>query len=165
MQNPNLTPTSVLWLSACGAVSVWFLYWIFYDLIIWGKDLVQVNPLNYFGVAVVFTFMLFSGLGVRKIEALCYLGSTAAVLWFGYWILYDVLVWNKPLSQTNVVNYAGLTLSLVLVFVPKIFSSFKSKQRETIQAPVKANVKKQAKATKRVKKRVTAPKKSSVKPN
>ena len=79
MQNPN-TPTLVLWLSACGAAILWFLYWIIYDLIVWNKALVQVNPQNYLGIVLALSFAVFSGLGVRKTEAISYLGSTASLL-------------------------------------------------------------------------------------
>jgi hypothetical protein len=85
MQNPNLNAIQVLWLSACGASFLWFLYWIIYDLILWNKTLVQVNPLNYFGLTLALSFAVFSGLGVRKTEGVCYLGSTASFLWFSYW--------------------------------------------------------------------------------
>jgi len=47
MQNPNLNAIQVLWFSACSVSFLWFLYWIIYDLIIWDKALVEVNPLNY----------------------------------------------------------------------------------------------------------------------
>jgi hypothetical protein len=112
LQNPNLNAIQVLWLSACGASFLWFLYWIIYDLILWNKALVQVNPLNYLGLTLALSFVVFSGLGVRKTEAVCYLGSTASFLWFSYWILFDVLVWDKKLVQVNAVNYVGVLLSL-----------------------------------------------------
>lgn len=157
MQNPNLSPTNILWLSACTASLLWFLYWIFYDLIVWGKQLVQVNPLNYFGVALALTFMLFSGLGVRKLEAVCYLGSTAGLLWFLYWMMYDVLVWNKPFSQVNMMNYAGIALSLALAFVPKAASLWTSKEK--VVAPLVVQ-KKSERTSKRVKKQAVSAKKS-----
>ena len=121
MQNPN-TPTLILWLSTCGAAILWFLYWILFDLIVWNKALVQVNPQNYLGIVLALSFAVFSGLGVRKTEAISYLGSTASLLWFSYWILYDILVWDKPFMQVNPVNYAGIVLSLFLLFVPKILT-------------------------------------------
>jgi hypothetical protein len=39
----------VLWLAASMMFSVWFLYWIFYDIFVWGKALTQVGPANYAG--------------------------------------------------------------------------------------------------------------------
>jgi hypothetical protein len=157
MQNPNLSPTNVLWLSACTATLLWFLYWIFYDLIVWGKQLVQVNPLNYFGVALALTFMLFSGFGARKFEAACYLGSTAGLSWFTYWITYDFIVWNKTLGQINVINYAGVALSLALAFVPKAVSLWKSKEKMVAQPVVQ---KKSERTSKRLKKQAVSTKKS-----
>lgn len=150
MQNPNLNITQALWFSACGAASLWFVYWIFYDLIVWNKSLVQVAPLNYFGVALSVTLMLFSGLGVRKIETLCYLGSTASILWFTYWIMYDLLVWHKPFSEVNTVNYIGVLLSLWLVFVPKV-AALKPKRTMILKTTPTTT---QKRATRRVKKRV-----------
>lgn len=132
MQNQNLNITQALWFSTCGVASLWFLYWIMYDLIVWNKSLIQVTPLNYFGVALSVALMLFSGLGVRKLESLCYLGSTASILWFTYWITYDLMVWNKPFSEVNTVNYIGVVLSLWLVFVPKI-ASLKPKKQVIVQ--------------------------------
>jgi hypothetical protein len=148
MQNPNLTATNVLWVSACGASLLWFLYWIFYDLIVWGKQLMQVNPLNYLGVGLALTFMLFSGLGVRKLEAICYLGSTASFLWFTYWTLYDLLVWNKTLAEVNAINYAGMFLSLALVFIPKV-AAWRSKKQIVAQPVVETPRKKVSKRAKK----------------
>src|SRR3990172_3283728 len=128
MQNPNLNVFQALWFSAWGAALLWFMYWIFYDLIVWNKLLVEVSPLNYFGVALSVTLMLFSGLGVRKLESLCYLGSTAFILWFTYWIMYDLFVWNKSLVEVNAVNYVGVVLSLWVIFVPKIVALKPTKQ-------------------------------------
>jgi hypothetical protein len=136
MQNPNLNAIQVLWLSACGASVLWFLYWIIYDLIIWNKGLVQVNPLNYLGLTLALSFAVFSGLGVRKTEAVCYLGSTASFLWFSYWILYDVLVWDKKLVQINTINYVGALLSLFVFFIPRILSMISTK-RVTTEAAYK----------------------------
>jgi hypothetical protein len=148
MQNPNLNITRALWFSACGVSSLWFLYWIFYDLIVWNKQLVQVSPLNYFGVALSVSLMLFSGLGVRKLESLCYLGSTASILWFTYWITYDLVVWNKSFSEVNTVNYIGVVLSLWLVFVPKI-ASLKPKKQALVQTTIATTQKRPAPRTKK----------------
>ena len=148
MQNPNLNITQTLWFSACGAALLWFMYWIFYDLIVWSKLLVEVSPLNYFGVALSVSLMLFSGLGVRKLESLCYLGSTASILWFAYWITYDLTVWNKSFSEVNTVNYIGVVLSLWLVFVPKI-ATLKPKKQAVVQATAATTQKRTAPRTKK----------------
>ena len=136
MQSQSLSVTRVLWFSVFGASLLWFLYWIFFDLIVWNKLLVQVNPMNYLGVMVSLSIMLISGLGVRKIEAVCYLGSTASLLWFLYWILFDVLVWNKSLTEINALNFAGVALSLFIVTIPKIMA-LKPKKQATIEVTQK----------------------------
>ena len=43
--------------------------------------------------------------------------SVTSSIWYLYWICYDVLVWNKPLTQVRSLNYAGLMLSLAFIFV------------------------------------------------
>jgi hypothetical protein len=112
------------------------MYWIFYELIVWNKLLVQVNPLNYLGVMVSLSVMLISGLGVRKIEAVCYLGSTASLLWFVYWILFDILVWNKSFTEMNPLNYAGVILALFVAIIPKM-AALKPKKQATIEVTQK----------------------------
>jgi len=136
MQSQSLSATRVLWFSVFGATLLWFLYWIFFDLIVWNKLLVQVNPMNYLGVMLSLSVMLISGLGVRKIEAVCYLGSTASLLWFLYWILFDVFVWNKSLMEINALNFAGVALSLFIVTIAKIIA-LKPKKQATIEAAQK----------------------------
>ena len=151
VQNPNLSAIQILWLSACGASILWFLYWILYDLIVWNKALVQVNPQNYLGLALALSFAVFSGLGVRKTEVVCYLGSTASLLWFSYWVLYDILVWDKPFMQANTVNYAGAVLSLSVLFIPKLLT-LKSKKQAAIEVAkkrVQVQTKKRATAGKK----------------
>jgi hypothetical protein len=39
-----------LWIIAFGISSIWFLYWIGYDVFVWNKVLSQVLPQNYFGL-------------------------------------------------------------------------------------------------------------------
>jgi len=38
-----------IWFVASTISSAWFLYWIFYDIFVWGKALTQVGPANYAG--------------------------------------------------------------------------------------------------------------------
>jgi hypothetical protein len=38
-----------------------------------------------------------------------------SLLWFLYWIGYDVVVWGKPLIRVNFVNYTGAVLSLAVI--------------------------------------------------
>jgi hypothetical protein len=37
--------------------------------------------------------------------------------WFLYWIVYDVLVWGKAITQAQPANYAGLAASVVFMIV------------------------------------------------
>jgi hypothetical protein len=43
-------------------------------------------------------------------RALC-LASAVSLLWFLYWIGYDIVVWNKPLFRAGLFNYVGAILS------------------------------------------------------
>jgi hypothetical protein len=38
---------------------VWYSYWIAYDMFAWNKSLIQVNPLNYFGVTAILGLIAF----------------------------------------------------------------------------------------------------------
>ena len=40
-----------LWFIISYALCIWFLYWIYYDHILFEKELAQANLLNYFGLA------------------------------------------------------------------------------------------------------------------
>jgi hypothetical protein len=48
-----------LWLVFSIISSIWFLYWICYDLLVWNKALTQVLPANYAGFVVSITFAVF----------------------------------------------------------------------------------------------------------
>jgi len=48
---------------------------------------------------------------------LWFAASIVTSVWFLYWICYDVLVWNKALTQAAPANYVGLTVSIVLVIL------------------------------------------------
>jgi hypothetical protein len=41
--------------------------------------------------------------------------SFVSLVWFLYWIGYDVVVWKKPLVGVNLFNYAGAVLSLAAI--------------------------------------------------
>jgi hypothetical protein len=41
------------------AALVWYSYWISYDIFAWNKSLIQVNPLNYFGVTAIVGLLVF----------------------------------------------------------------------------------------------------------
>ena len=46
---------------------------------------------------------------------LSYAVFTASFVWYLYWILYDVIVWNKSFLQVNIINYFGLTAMVGLI--------------------------------------------------
>ena len=35
--------------------------------------------------------------------------------WFSYWIIFDIVVWNKPLAQVNSLNYIGAATSAIFI--------------------------------------------------
>jgi cell division septum initiation protein DivIVA len=35
--------------------------------------------------------------------------------WYSYWIIHDIVVWNKPLAQLNMLNYVGATASAIFI--------------------------------------------------
>jgi len=37
--------------------------------------------------------------------------------WYSYWIIFDSVVWNKPLAQFNLLNYIGATASAIFILV------------------------------------------------
>jgi hypothetical protein len=51
-------PFKLAWTGVFITVSIWFFYWIFYDVSVWGKSLYQVNSLNYVGVAISITLVI-----------------------------------------------------------------------------------------------------------
>lgn len=46
-----------------------------------------------------------------------FVASIISSAWFLYWICYDVLVWNKALTQAAPANYVGFIVSIVLVIL------------------------------------------------
>jgi hypothetical protein len=36
-------------------------------------------------------------------------------MWYSYWIIFDSVIWNKPLAQFNLLNYIGATTSAIFV--------------------------------------------------
>jgi hypothetical protein len=51
----------------------------------------------------------------RAVELALRSASVVSLLWFLYWIGYDVIVWGKPLVRANSVNYFGAVLSLIVL--------------------------------------------------
>jgi hypothetical protein len=62
-------PTEVraLWFAVFILSSLWFLYWICYDVYVWDKVITQVRPLNYVGLAISVTLAIF-GTQLEKIS-------------------------------------------------------------------------------------------------
>jgi hypothetical protein len=52
-----------------------------------------------------------------KLRILWVAASIISSAWFLYWICYDVVVWNKALTQAAPANYVGFTVSLALMIL------------------------------------------------
>jgi len=52
-----------------------------------------------------------------KLRALWFVASIISSAWFLYWICYDVLVWNKALTQAAPANYVGFIVSIALAIL------------------------------------------------
>jgi len=52
-----------------------------------------------------------------RLRALWFAASIISSIWFLCWIFYDVLVWNKALTQARPLNYVGLILSIALILL------------------------------------------------
>jgi len=52
-----------------------------------------------------------------KLRALWFVASIISSVWFLYWICYDVLVWNKALTQAAPANYVGFIVSIALAIL------------------------------------------------
>jgi hypothetical protein len=50
-------------------------------------------------------------------RALWFAASTISSTWFLYWICYDILVWNKALTQAGPANYIGFIASIALAIL------------------------------------------------
>jgi len=57
----------------------------------------------------------------------------APLLWYLYWICYDVFVWNKPLVEVNFVNYFGLILSLTAISAGFLIRKKGNKETKRVQ--------------------------------
>jgi len=52
-----------------------------------------------------------------RLRALWFAASIVSSVWFLYWICYDMLVWNKAITQVGPANYAGFTASIALAIL------------------------------------------------
>jgi hypothetical protein len=59
-----------------------------------------------------------------RVRVLWFTVSTITSIWFLFWILYDIFVWNKALTQARPENYFGLIISIIsLIFGTKFEKS------------------------------------------
>jgi hypothetical protein len=52
-----------------------------------------------------------------KVRVLWFVAFIISSAWFLYWICYDVVVWNKALTQAAPVNYVGVIGSIALAII------------------------------------------------
>ena len=52
-----------------------------------------------------------------RVRALWFTVSTITSIWFLFWILYDIFVWNKALNQARLENYFGLIISITIIIL------------------------------------------------
>ena len=57
-------------------------------------------------------------------RALWFTVSTITSIWFLFWILYDIFVWNKALTQARLENYFGLIISITILILGKQLGKF-----------------------------------------
>ena len=50
-----------------------------------------------------------------KLQNLWYSVFLVVLVWYVYWICYDIFIWNKLLVEVKVVNYVGMVASLALL--------------------------------------------------
>lgn len=56
-------------------------------------------------------------MSLLKRQTQWFLVFIAPLLWYLYWILYDIIVWNKALIEVNLLNYIGMSVSLFIIFI------------------------------------------------
>lgn len=61
--------------------------------------------------------MIYAKALLVKLRALWFVASIISSVWFLYWICYDVLVWNKALTQAAPANYVGFIVSIALAIL------------------------------------------------
>ena len=57
----------ILWFAASIILSIWYLYWIWYDVVVWSKALTQVPLYHYAGLVLSIAFILL-GTQIRRIR-------------------------------------------------------------------------------------------------
>ena len=61
--------------------------------------------------------MIFKRALPAKVRVLWFVAFIISSAWFLYWICYDVVVWNKALTQAAPANYVGLIGSIALAII------------------------------------------------
>ena len=84
--------------------------------------------------------MIFTKALPVRLRALWFGVSIISSIWFLYWICYDVIVWNKALTQARPENYVGLTVSIVLAILGTQLG--KGNVFERVTLPIEQNVRK-----------------------
>lgn len=67
-----------------------------------------------------------------KQRALWLGASIISSIWFLYWICYDVIVWNKALTQARMENYVGLIVSIALAILGTQFAKRDAFEKVTL---------------------------------
>jgi hypothetical protein len=75
-----------------------------------------------------------------RLRALWFAAFIVSSVWFLYWICYDVLVWNKALTQAGTANYAGFIASIALAILGTQLGRLGVLEKLTI--PLKLNLRK-----------------------
>ena len=86
--------------------------------------------------------MIFTKALPVRLRVLWFGASIISSIWFLYWICYDVIVWNKALTQARPENYVGLVMSVALVILSTQLG--KRDVFEKVKLPIEQNVHKKA---------------------
>jgi hypothetical protein len=90
-----------------------------------------------------------------RFRALWFAVSIVSSIWFLYWIFYDVIVWNKALTQARPANYVGLIVSIALAVVGTQLGKLGSSEK--IMVPIEQNVHKVTENQQNLKEEQTEP--------
>jgi len=74
-----------------------------------------------------------------KFRALWFAGSIVSSIWFLYWICYDILIWNKALTEARTANYVGLIVSIALAIVGTQFGKLGFSKKLMVPVEQKVN--------------------------
>ena len=66
---------------------------------------------------------------IIRFKALSYSVLMAALVWYVYWVAYDIFLWNKSLIQVNPLNYVGITATVGLIIFGTRIKSYPRVER------------------------------------